>query len=474
MSSDNKVIKAGIGYTIGNYLLKGLNFLTIPVFTKIMSPSDYGIYNTYLSYEAILFIVIGLALHASLKNGKYRFGERFNRYVSTCIIVQIVSAFIWIIVANVTYPLYADVLQLSRVLVNLLIIYSLATAIIQIYNAYVGLEYRYNDFIKISAVNAIINIILSLVLIFTICKGHTYLGRIIGTVVSAIIIALYIVCVLWRKEKPTKNLEFVKFGVLYSLPIIPHGFSQVILSQFDRIMIRTMIGDTEAGIYSFAYNIYSIVFVTTTSTDQVWGPWFYEKMNSGDEKIIRVRAKDYSFGIACMVIMVLLLAPEIIMILGSNDYYNAVYSVIPIVVSGYFVFLYTLPVQVEYYFSKTKLIAFGTMCAALINAVLNFIFIPKYGYIAASYTTLVTYILYFAFHMFISYKIMGRMLYSIKSIIKCSGLVLAFSVLTLVFLENFLVRVILLTFLIVGILSWMHKKIGLRNILEIVKRKIGK
>ena len=43
MSEENKVIKAGIGYTIGNYLLKGLSFLTVPLFSRLLDTSDYGI-----------------------------------------------------------------------------------------------------------------------------------------------------------------------------------------------------------------------------------------------------------------------------------------------------------------------------------------------------------------------------------------------------------------------------------------------
>lgn len=67
MSEENKVIKAGIGYTIGNYLLKGLSFLTVPLFSRLLDTSDYGIFNTYLAYQGIMFLLVGIALHTSLK-----------------------------------------------------------------------------------------------------------------------------------------------------------------------------------------------------------------------------------------------------------------------------------------------------------------------------------------------------------------------------------------------------------------------
>ena len=54
----NKVLKAGIGYTIVNYFLKGLGFITVPIFSRLMAVSDYGIYNTFLSYEGMLYLFI--------------------------------------------------------------------------------------------------------------------------------------------------------------------------------------------------------------------------------------------------------------------------------------------------------------------------------------------------------------------------------------------------------------------------------
>ena len=67
MADGKKVLKAGLGYTIGNYFLKGLNFLTIPIFSRILSTTDYGIYNTFAAYENIMFIIIGLAIHSAKK-----------------------------------------------------------------------------------------------------------------------------------------------------------------------------------------------------------------------------------------------------------------------------------------------------------------------------------------------------------------------------------------------------------------------
>ena len=58
MTNDNRkgsnVLKAGLGYTVGNYLIKGLSFLTIPIFARLLDSADYGKYNTYMAFEAIV------------------------------------------------------------------------------------------------------------------------------------------------------------------------------------------------------------------------------------------------------------------------------------------------------------------------------------------------------------------------------------------------------------------------------------
>ena len=64
---NNKIFKASAGYTIGNYLLRGLGFITVPIFSRLLSTADFGIYNTFMSYEGILYLCIGLALHSSIK-----------------------------------------------------------------------------------------------------------------------------------------------------------------------------------------------------------------------------------------------------------------------------------------------------------------------------------------------------------------------------------------------------------------------
>ena len=96
--------------------------------------------------------------------------------------------------------------------------------------------------------------------------------------------------------------------------------------------------------------------------------------------------------------MLIMIAPEILYILGGEEYMQAVYVIPPVMIGYIAQMLYTLYVNIEYYNRKQKQIMAGTLIAAAINIILNLIFIPIFGYIAAAYTTLVGYIVLLFVH----------------------------------------------------------------------------
>lgn len=453
----NQVIKAGIGYTVGNYCIKGLTFLTIPIFARLLSTSDYGIYNTFVAYEAILYLFIGFALNTSYKNAKLKYGlisegnskYNFETYASVTVIFMMAVAIVWLIVANLFFPLLGNDLSLDRISINLLVVYAFGSAVIACFNARASLTYQYKNFLKVAFLNVVGNIGISVILIETIFNKERYMGRIIGTVLPIFILAVVIIGKWIKVTRPRYAKEFLKWGLKFSLPIVPHGISQVILSQFDRIMITNMVGSAQSGVYSFAYNIYSILSVTYTSIDTVWGQWFYDKLGSKNFEAIKKYSSIYMVSMLLFSMSVMLASPELILILGSVKYRDAIYCVIPIIAGGYFAYLYTIPCEIEYYNAKTGFIALGTVSAAVINIVLNYLCILRWGYVAAAYTTLVTYIIYFLFHYLLAWQINGSCAFSNKTVLFCSVSIIAVSFAELQILQNpFLRWIMVLIFMI--------------------------
>lgn len=429
MEKNNKVVKAGIWYTIGNYMIKGLVFFTIPIFSRLLSTADYGTYSTFTSYEGILFVIIGLAFNSSYRSAWYRYGQYLERrnyysYVSTTMLIIICSTLFWITITTLFGKNIGNILGLDSISVFLLILYSAAMAILACFNAHIGLQYDYKKFIKISFCNAISNILFSILLICTFFSKKRYIGRMVGTTVPAVLVAIYIIYMFFKKAKPEMCKEYLSWGLKYSIPIIPYGIGLVLLGTFDRIMINKMVGAEAVGIYSFAYNIFALVNVTSNSLDNVWSPWLFEQMNNKKYDIVKKQAIKYIFLMLIFSSIVILVGPEIVKLIGAKEYWNASYCVIPIVAGGYFSFLCTLPISVEYFYEKTKFIATGTIIAGIVNIILNYIFIKKYGYIAAAYTTLITYMIYSILHYIIARYIHKKSLFDNRVTIGCAVLVL--------------------------------------------------
>lgn len=463
--SNKKVIKAGIGYTIGNYLLKGLSFFVIPIFTRLLSTEDYGIYNVFLSYANVAFVLIGIAIHNSYKRAFYTFNtsnekEDYYSYVSTTMLIIIFITVVFLLISNIFTGFIYNVLKIDRLSINLVILCGFGNAIICCFNSDSSLNYDYIKYIKIAGVNAVSNVLLSIILIYTVFNQKRYMGRILGSVIPIMLISFFIIIYFFKRHKPKNIKEYVVWGVSYSLPLVPHGLSQIILNQFDRIMILNMVSSGASGIYSFAYNIYAIVQVTGDSLGNVWETWFYELRNNNDFEEIR---RNSSYFMVLMLIfssIVIFISPELIKLFANNNYWESIYSVIPIVAAGYFSFIYTIPANVEYYHGKTKFIAIGTAIAAILNITLNYFFINKFGYISAAYTTLFTYLVYFLLHYFIAKKIEGFYLFSNKVVVMCVILMLITVTIGNLVINYFVIRAILVLIMIAVGFLYEEKNVG--------------
>lgn len=458
MSIQKKYLKAGMGYAIGNYLIYGISFITIPLFSRLMSTAEYGQYNLFLSYENIIFIIMGFALHSSYKNAKYHFKIQFNEYISSTYILSIISLLAWLFIVNITYSFWGNFSSFSRFIINLLLLYSFGSVIIQYYYSYVNLEYKYNSYLLISFLNLFSSVLLSIIFIATIYKNDTATARIVGGVIPILLLSFGIIVKQLKSTSfPKHNLTYWGYGLKYSLPIIPHGISQVILSQFDRIMINSMVGASATGIYSFAHNFYTIITLTGNSLDSVWSPWFYEQMNVKNYQNIKKRSVIYSLLMLSFCSLVMFFLPEAIYVLASTEYSDAIYVAYPMVAAAFFSFLYLIPASVEYFYSKTGYIALGTAAAAIINIILNYFGIIFFGYQAAAYTTLITYILYFIFHYVLAYRIHGSFLFPIKNALFCTAAILVVLLVAFVCRALFILRILFALLIIILTLFMLQK-----------------
>lgn len=468
MSKKNDAFMAGLGYMIGNIMVKGINFLAVPIFSRLMNTAEFGIYNVFMSYDGIFSVIIGLALHTSVKSASYEFKGEIDKYVSSITIIYIINAIVYFgIVLAFNKPL-AMLLGINEIAMILLILSSFGQAILQLYNERLSLEFSYKKYLVIAFINSLGNILISLVLIFTIFKNKRDIGRLLGTVIVIFMTSLVVLGILYKNEKPKKVNKYWKFGIKYSIPIVPHGISQVLLANFDRIMISKMVGNVEAGIYSLAGNIKLVLTVISSSISTAWSTWFFQKIKEREYEMIQNRAALLCELFTLFSVFFLAAVPEIMLILGGVDYREGQYVAIPMIMDSFVLFLYNIIVPSEYYTKKTVYIMCGTIGAALVNIITNYIFIMKFGYLCAAYTTLFAYVCYCLFHMHISYRFVGFFVIPPKIIIIFSLIIIVASIFTISFINNVLARIIVAA--IIGIILTVHL---LKSYLNIRKGKLN-
>lgn len=400
MSSIGKILKnrntkAGSFYLIGNIFNKAIVFLTIPIFTRLMSTTDFGIVNTYMSWVSILSLIVGLSLGSSIRSAYMDFKDSLEEYISSILFLSLIN-FVISSTLIITFS-YLFIKQIDIFLILLCLIQSYMTFISNTISVkyMVKMDYVKNTFL-LALPNTIVAILSVLFLINM--DSHKYLGRIIPYVIVTSILGCYYLIRYFVKEKTFVNRIYWKYAVLLSIPLIFHGLSVNVLSVSDRTMITVFRSASETGIYSLVYNLSMIPLVVTTSMESIWIPWFNNKLQNGERNIINRNVKIYIEIIVIVMIGLLFIGPEILVVMAPKEYWSGKTLISPILLASFFIFLYSISVDLEYYYKSTKIIATNTIIAAFVNLGLNFIFIPKYGAIAAAYTTVIAYIVSFVIH----------------------------------------------------------------------------
>ncbi len=431
-----RVFKASMWYIIASFLNQGIKFLTIPIFTNIMTVEEYGILGTYNSVLGILNIVLSLSLYSSIRNAYNDFQDKIDEYISSISIIAIINL-IFVLVLGCVYSYIS-----KNGLYLLAIIQAFSYTIYMFYNTKLVFELKYKKSCILTSIPNILSVILGVFSIIYICNSEKYLGRIVPNVIVNLSLAITLLIFIFKRGKVKLNKYYVKYSLAISIPLIFHAISVVILSSSDRLVINYFKGNKATGIYTFCYNFATILGVFIAALENIWLPWFNKRMNSKEENEINSVSKLYVLCFVFITSGIVYFSPEIMKVLAPKEYWGGI-SMIPIIVLGeYFRFLYTLPVNIEYFYKNTKSMAKVTLAIALLNLILNILFVPIWGASAAACTTLLSYLIFFVVHWRIANKLNCKA-FNLKSIILLSTILVTLIIVFYFVYNNLVIRIII-------------------------------
>lgn len=436
-------VKASLWYTVCSVINKGMALLSTPVFTRVMSEEQYGQFAIFQSWASIFIIFTSLNIFLSgYQKGLLIFKNDVNGFVSSQLglIVTITAAFGVIYLVDPYF--WSNIFELSPTLMIAMFAELFLMPATELWSAKQRFDYKYKKYVILTIAMTAFSLVGGIIAVSS--TSYKTEARVYTDMIAKSLAGLSLLVLIFCRGKKFYDKKYWTYALGFNIPLIPHYLSNYVLNQSDRLMIGRMIGTAQAAYYSVAYTISSMMMLVMTAINNSLTPYIYKTIAAKKANNIKMVANGLVVLIACLCVCVMAFAPEVIYIFAGQKYMDAIYVIPPIALSVLFIFEYSLFSTIEYYYEKTKWISAATCICALLNLFLNFIFIRKYGYYAAGYTTLVCYI----FLAYVHYSFYKRLLkeqkedeiYDTKLILTVSIVALMLMLLLVLVYNNIYVR----------------------------------
>ena len=215
----------------------------------------------------------------------------------------------------------------------------------------------------------------------------------------------------WKVE-----MKYWKAALFFNLPLIPHYLSTYLLGNSNKLLISNIIDDTAVAYYSVAQSVATIITIVWSSINSTLIPFTYEKCKNKDYKSISKITMPVLTLFAAVAVIAIMFAPEVVAIMATSDYMEAVYVIPPIVGGVFFQVQYYIYANIVYYYKHPKYVMYASVTSVILNLGLGYVFISKYGYLAAGYSTLICYLIQAILDYFAMRKVVKEQVYNMKYI----------------------------------------------------------
>ena len=387
-------------YGIGSAIQSLINFAFLPLFTKFLTTEEFGIYSLVLLIGTFAgaFFFFG----ASSALSRFYFDDDTIQYKKNAIatafnitifgvICQIVLGFVFATQLSILLtnkPIYSRHIILMFVASSLGIIQNLLLLILR-------LEKKSRSFILATISGASISLLV--IVYFLAYKNQGIYAPILGLLSGNAVTILFCLLFVTSKLHFSINISAFKTYIAFGIPTVLNGLAYYLLDWLDRFMIKAFGSLSDVGIYSMGYKIGMVIYILfITPFAMIWSTMRmqYAKQSNYDQMTTKVVSYFTLVGIT-ITLLLSLFAKEILILFSGNNAYLVSYKVVPWVmmaclINGYGNILdYGIYREKKFHYYYIILIV-----SCVINAILNYLFIPKLGYIAAAYATFITYLFY--------------------------------------------------------------------------------
>ena len=389
LKSSNKYLNASLIYILANAIGQGTTMLANSFFTRYMSQADYGSYSNYYSFVSLLVPFAGMNLYIALTNAYIDYKSTIYKYRSSTLLLSLFGLVITGIIMALIKAFVG--LSLPWICVLLTVLHAYGFFLVNYYIYSMNME---NNYIAKGLMLSIPNVLQVLFAVIALVICNTYISRAIGGSFAIFSCGLFATFLILKKSPPVINKEYWSYALKISLPAIIASVSYLIMQQCDKLMITSISGAEVNAVYSLIYFIGYILYAVQQATSGSWEVWIYNSLNDKKFGNIANVQKWYMYVMIVLATGLFMISPEIIKILSPPDYWHFEY-VVPFVIGSYIMLMYSMQLSVVYYRKKTGVVSAIVSLSAVINIVLNYLLIPRYGGVGAAYTSVVSYLFIF-------------------------------------------------------------------------------
>lgn len=398
-------------YLGANLLSSAIPFIFLPILTRYLSPEDYGTVVTFKVLIAIFSILIGVNTHGALNRTYFRLkGIDFQKYLCNLLIICLISFVFFTLVTYIVFKVDILFIDISKKWIFLIIVFSLFEAFSKLILSLWRAQEKPLRFGFFNILKSLVNISLSIFLVIHL--DMSWQGRVLGIIITGLLFGFFAFLGLrWNHvSNKISNIDFIdskhiQNALHFGLPLIPHALSGWIINYIDRFFIASMIGMSQVGIYSVAYQIGNIIGIFALSFNQAWSPFLFRQLNRNSQKIkIRIVQFTYAyFLIICSLSIVLSLGfASIAPFFVGQNFQNSTQYVIWVALGYAANGMYFMVVNYIFYAEKNYYLPFITVFSAIVNIALNYLLISYNGTIGAAQATTITYAVTFLITWYVS------------------------------------------------------------------------
>lgn len=399
MSGSYKMIKALFKessiYAIPTLLVSLAGFFMLPVYTRVLTPADYGLLETVTKITDIF----GLLLGAGIADALVRFySDSENKEQKPNIVVTAVSLIMLFTLAGgllfalLSRPLAQFFLNSGN---HRLLLISFASVAVGLLLRISLTVYRCDSrawlFAGVSIGMLVTQIVFNVIALFLLKLGVS--GIILSTLIATALWSAITIVPIYYKKRGVVNREWSRKLLSYGYPLVFAALAQFVLNFSDRFFLVRNSGMDALGIYSIAYRMGMLVTVVFSIVGQSWWPAVF-RMAKEPDSVGNLRRGNAFMSLlsASACVGVILFAKPLIDVMTTPQFRPA-YLLVPPIAAAYWIFcLVNGPLSVALKIcNRTGIFAVINIISALFCLVLSFLLIPRYGVWGAAYVTLLSF-----------------------------------------------------------------------------------